>query len=686
MILSFYNIKNHHSNPTPHWQTANRFRTFAGVGRISLKGISFMERLDSEASGHFTPEGLVRFLSSSFVKGVGPVYARKITDKYSFDIFSPDFDWEATSCADAGLPEKSFNDLKESLSNLKVDSNGALLLFSAGLSDTEAEKILAHYGRNTLAAILEDPYDMVENVWKVSFFTADKIGQYLGIAADDPRRLRGALLTAVKYYAEKGSLFADEIRAVKTAAALAGTDEEKVAPQLEALVTDERLVRSSDGIYLPVYYNAEKDTAGKLAAIIRNSEPADEDYKIPETDIDGNPLNEGQIEALKTVLRNPITVITGGPGTGKTTAVRGIIRLFEDMERKVVLVAPTGRAAKRLSDLAGSEAKTIHRLLGYSMGKGYRNKRLDAGILVIDEASMLEQVIFNHLLDALDYNIKIVLVGDTNQLPAIGAGDVLNDLIKSGSIPVVRLTENFRQKAGSQIAATAEAIKRGISPERGAAKDFILAVEKNPKDILDTVLELVADAIPRDFGVDPKDIQVVSPQQDGMLGAREMNVLIQRRVNPDGPALKTGARTLRLGDRVMQTANSAEHGIYNGETGWISAVNEELGYLDVTFHDGKIIRYGKERLKELSLAYATTVHKLQGSETDYMVMVLSGIHRNLLYRNLLYTGVSRARKLCVLVGEEKAIETAMRNEEPAVRNSNLRHRLRHALIKSKNPH
>ena len=621
-------------------------------------------------------EGLVKFLASSYVKGIGPVYAKKLADAFAFDILEPEFDLDSISGVIPSLNSSKVSEIKESLASLKFPWQAAVLLYSAGMSDIEVEKVIGHYGKNSLLVLTEDPYDMVENAWKVSFFTADKLGKWLGIAEDDPRRIRGALLTAVKFYAEKGSLFATEAQATKTASTLTGVPIEKIMSQLENLIADERLIRSRGGIYLPVYYNAEKEVAAKLLRLIKKAENEDISYTLPERDMDGHLLTEEQKTALETVIRNPVTVITGGPGTGKTTAVRGIIRLFEDMDRKVILTAPTGRAAKRLSDLAGAEAKTIHRLLGYSMGRGYRNKRFDAGILVIDEASMLEQVIFGHLLDSLDDNVKIVLVGDTNQLPAIGAGDVLNDLIASGKVPVVRLTENFRQKAGSDIAAVAESIRKGFGPSiDDTLKDFVLILRKNPEEILNKVLKLVSEEIPADFSIDPKDIQVVSPQQDGMLGARELNVEIQARVNPEGPQLCTGKRIFRLGDRVMQTANSSELNIYNGETGWISMVNEEMRYLDVTFHDGKIVRYPKERLKELTLAYATTVHKLQGSETDYMVMILSGIHKNLLYRNLLYTGVSRARKLCVLVGEERAIKTAMANDSPVKRNSNLRNRL-----------
>ena len=631
---------------------------------------------------HISPEGLKAFLASPYIKGVGAVYAGRIAEAAGLDILKPDFDFE-TMKTKAHVPESLIENIRESLSPLKFDPEVAAWLFSAGMKEAEVEKIMAHYAKKAREALLEDPYDMVENVWKVSFFTADKLGKLAGIAPDDPRRIRGALLTAVKLHAERGSLFATEKQAMKTAASITGVAEEAVAPSLREHIDDGRLISSDDGIYLPVYFHAEKETAGKLASLIRHHAGKDGDgYDIPDTDISGRPFNAEQKKALETVLAHPITVITGGPGTGKTTVVRGIVRLFEDMDRKAVLVAPTGRAVKRLADLAGTEAKTIHRILGYTMGKGYRNKRIDAGILVIDEASMLEQVIFAHLLDALDPATKIVLVGDTNQLPAIGAGDVLNDLIASGEIPVVRMTENFRQQEGSDIASTAEAIRRGIRPQQGSAKDFVLISEKNHKDIMQRVLELVGTGIPEDFNVDPKDIQVVSPQQEGPLGARELNVEIQRRVNPSGPSLKSGAKVYRLGDRVMQKENSSERNVYNGETGWISAVDEEAQSLEVTFYDGKKLLYRRNQLRELTLAYATTVHKLQGSETDYMVFILSSIHRNLLYRNLLYTAVSRARKLCVLVGEDRAIETALANDSPVKRNSNLGLRLRSTLRNS----
>lgn len=625
-----------------------------------------------------TSEGLQKFLAGTYIKGIGPAYAGRLVERFGESILKPGFDFAKIPAQVTGLGESKVEELRKCLETLRFPPEAAVLLYSAGLSDIEVEKILSHYGRKAAEALTEDPYDMVENAWKVSFFTADKLGKWLGVPPDDPRRIRGALLSAVKFYAERGHMFATEQQAVKTASALTGAPEELVRPQLGVLEDEGRLIASRGGVYLPVYYEAEKEAAMKILRLIRRDRPVAEDFEVPEYDIGGHRLNESQRRAILAVMTNPVTVITGGPGTGKTTAIRGIISLFEGMGKKAVLAAPTGRAAKRMADLSGGESKTLHRLLGYTRGRGYRNKKMDADILVIDEASMLEQVMFRHVLDALDDDTKVVLVGDTHQLPAIGAGDVLADVIKSGAVPVVELDENFRHKAGSGIAGVAEAVKnRGALENDPDGEDFEVYYEEDAHKILKRLLTLVGRDIPDRFGIDPRDIQVVTPQQDGMLGARELNVSIREAVNPSGPELRHGLKLFRLGDRVMQTSNSSEHDVFNGETGWVSGVDAEGGRIEVTFFDGKRQWYGKTRLKELTLAYATTVHKLQGSETDYMVLVMSSDHHRLLYRNLLYTGISRARRLCVLVGERKAVVTALSNDSPTIRNSNFKYRLSH---------
>lgn len=623
-----------------------------------------------------TREGIEAFLASGFTKGVGKVYAKKIVDRFGDNVLKPDFDFKNSLKEISGLGEGKIEEFTQSLHNLKISIPLLGFLYSAGLKDVEVDKITGHYGKRLEKVLAWDPYDMVENVFKLSFFTADKIGKFMEIETQDPRRLRGAILTAIKFYAEEGSMFATEEQVMQTASKISGVTAEKIKPEINHLIDEKRIVKSLEGLYLPVYYKAEQEAADKIKQLIQKKENDLVSFSIPQKDIFGNPLSAQQKYAIETVLKNKVTIITGGPGTGKTTTIKGIINLLMGMNRKVVLAAPTGRAAKRMSDLTGEEAKTIHRLLGYSMGKGYRNKRFDTDILIIDEASMLEQVLFNHLLQALDENTKVVLVGDTHQLPAIGAGNVLQDMIDSGEIPVVNLTENFRQNEGSIIAENAVAIKEGRQPSATPSNDFVFVEEDDTKKIHDRLFSLISHEIPSYTGIAPKDIQVVTPQQEGPLGAKQLNIDIQERVNPHVPELKHGMKRFRLGDRVMQTSNSSAREIYNGETGWVSSIDKEKGILEVTFNDGKKSNYGVKDLKELTLSYATTVHKLQGSETDYMVMILSMAHKPMLYRNLLYTGVSRAKKLCVILGEQKALDSAIKNQNKSVRNSNFKDRLR----------
>lgn len=623
-------------------------------------------------------EGIKDFLSSKYFKGIGKVYATKIADKLGTKILRENFNPEEVERIE-GLSKKATGEFIDGWKSLKHSPQLLAFLFSCGLSASDIEKIFSHYKAQTEKIISEDPYQMVEEVFKLSFFTADKIGRKLGIYKDDPRRLRGALLTAVKIYAEHGNMFAKEREAIATAARIAGVNSEIISHEINELIREERLIKSHDGLYLPVYYNAEKEGAKKLAHIVKTGKKEIPCLDLPEFDQEGHSLSSGQQKAIDTVARYPVTVITGGPGTGKTTTVRGIIQLLEDMGKEVVLAAPTGRAAKRISDLAGKEAKTLHRLLGYSRGKGYKNKNFKTDILIIDEASMLEQVMFNHLLQAVDPDTKIVLVGDTDQLPAIGAGDVLRDMIKSGTIPVVTLYENFRQHEGSSIPSNAASIIEGEAENISNGSDFMIITENTAKNIHDRLLNLIKEELPLKYKINSRDIQIVTPQQEGPLGAKQLNIDIQATVNPDSPGITHGMKDFRLGDRVMQTSNSSIRHIYNGETGWISAIDPEREWIEVTFFDGKKSLYTKKELKELSLAYATTVHKLQGSETDYLVMPMTMNHKQMLYRNLLYTGVSRAKKLCVLVGEEKAIRTAINNPAPAVRNSNFKLRLREYL-------
>ena len=623
-----------------------------------------------------TPEAVEEFLASHWVEGIGPAYAKKLVEKFGTDaikvlIKNP----EKAAQEISGLGEARAEKAQESLKQVKWDINLLLLLFSCGIDDTFIERILNKYRKKTEHIVLEDPYSMVEDVWQLSFFTADKIGKHLGIAKDDPRRLQAALVTAVKFAAEAGHLFATQEEAVASAARISGEEPEKVAREIENAVASGRLVSSRGGLYLPVFYNAEKEGAEKLSALASVKLESVSDDEVPEFSQLGHRYSPLQREAIKMAMESPVVAITGGPGSGKTTVVKGIIDMLEGEGKKVVLCAPTGRAAKRLSTLTGCHATTIHSLLGYRQGEGYHNKKIDADVLIIDEGSMMEQVLFNHLLQALKPGTRVILVGDADQLPAIGAGDVLRDLIASERIPVAHLNENFRQSEGSLIASGARAINNGEVPESDPEHDLMIIPEPTVARIHDKILSLVAEELPASRGIAPDDILVVTPQQVGKLGARQLNFDIQEKVNPEGPALKRGATTMRLGDPVMQTANSRERSVYNGEVGRITGVDPSQQTLEVIFSDGRKSVYERSELSELTLAYATTIHKLQGSEARNIIIPVTMAHKPMLYRNLLYTGVSRATNLCILVGEEEALRYAVENAPSGSRHSNFKYRL-----------
>ena len=619
-----------------------------------------------------TPKGLEAFLAGESVEGIGPAYARRLVTDYGTDVVGRLRDNPESI---TGIPATRIESASQSIAKLTRPLDLLLFLYSCGIQELYIDRIFGKYRTHARKVVTDDPYQMVEDVWRLSFFTADKIGKALGIAPDDSRRLRGALLTAVKHFAENGHLFATPEQAIGYAAEITGVAPERFAEAVDSLIADGRIISSRGGLYLPVYYNAERNGARRLLALAAAQTGESLDADFPSTDMKGNEYSAMQREAMHMAVENPVMVLTGGPGSGKTTVLKGILDYFDRHGLTFTLAAPTGRAAKRMSALTGYEAQTIHHLLGYRQGEGYHNKSIDTDVLVIDEGSMMEQVLFDHLLEAVKPGTRIIMVGDVNQLPAIGAGDVMRDMIKSGAIPVARLDENFRQEAGSIIAANARAINQGHVPDRRPAEDFMIVVEKGIPAIHARIMELVNTELPESLHISPTAIQVVTPQQLGPLGARQLNIDLQNRLNPDSPGIRRGTTEMRLGDPVMQRANSRERGLYNGEIGRIVEVDPEGRFLTVEFSGDRRSTYRRTELSELTLAYATTVHKLQGSEVNYMVMPLTMTHRPMLYRNLLYTAVSRARRLCVLVGEEEAISYAVNNNRDSTRNSNFSARL-----------
>ncbi|MDE6692589.1 MAG: AAA family ATPase [Muribaculaceae bacterium] len=622
-------------------------------------------------------EGTERLLSGSRVEGIGPAFAKKLVARFGGNSVSMLRDHPAEVAEEIpGLGTARAEKASGSLKKIEDSIPLLLFLYSCGIGDIFIDRIIGKYRKKAQHRVLTDPYSMVEDVWQLSFYVADKIGKCLGIQADDPLRLQAALVMAVKYAAEAGHLFATPDQAVETAAGIAGVEPELISRQIGNTVASGRLVKSRGGLYLPVFYNAEKEGAATLSQLASVRRETISESDLPERSRLGHIYSSRQREAIRTALEYHVMVITGGPGSGKTTVVKGIIDMFEHRGDKVVLCAPTGRAAKRLEALSGHHASTIHSLLGYRQGEGYYHKKLDADVLIIDEGSMMEQVLFNHLLQALRPGARIILVGDADQLQAIGAGNVLRDLIASGTVPVVHLDDNFRQAEGSLIASGARDINDGRLPQSDPERDLMIVVESSVARIHDKIMSLVADELPVQRGISPQDMLVVTPQQIGKLGARQLNLDLQQRLNPVGPALTRGTTTMRLGDPVMQRVNSRERGVYNGEVGRITEVDTVEQRLEVTFSDGRKSSYVRTELGEITLSYATTVHKLQGSEARNVIIPVTMSHRPMLYRNLLYTAVSRATDLCVLVGEEVALSYAIGNTASGNRNSNFRQRLR----------
>ena len=644
-------------------------------GEAAVPALSEAE-MGEKSALPLTEEGVRDFLAGEFVEGIGPAFASKLVDRYGVDALEILRTAPSSIEGIPGLGAGRIETASQSLNGLKVAPEFLAGLYSCGVPDLFVGRIVGKYGKRSPEMVVRDPYSMVEDVWRLSFFTADKIGKALGFADTDPRRLSGALLTAVKHYAENGHLYASPEQAVEYAAEISDTDPENVRKAIPLLEADGRLVLSRGGLYLPVFYEAERDVARKMAALAAAPPEQVADREIPQTDLQGHIYSPRQRLAIRTALEEPVTVITGGPGSGKTTVLKGVIDILHRKGKKFILAAPTGRAAKRMSVLTGFEARTIHRLLGYRQGEGYHNRKIDADVLIIDEGSMIEQVLLNHLLQAVGTATKIIIVGDTDQLPAIGAGDVMRELIKSGTVAVVELDENFRQSRGGGIASGAQAINRGEVPATDDGAELLMVRTEGVKGIRDRILQLVGEELPEKFGISPDEILVVTPQQMGPLGARQLNIDLQACLNPSGPEIKRATSVMRLGDPVMQTANSRERDLYNGEVGRIVEVDSEARWLIVEYPGGRRSRYSRSELSELVLAYATTVHKLQGSEVEYMVIPITMAHRPMLYRNLLYTGVSRARQLCVLVGEEEALQYAVENIGETRRNSNFSSRLR----------
>lgn len=626
--------------------------------------------------------GIEKYLGSGLVKGIGPKYAQLIVQKFGLDTIEV-IETDIKRLYEVpGIGKKRVEKIQESWEKQKDIKNVMLFLQGYGVSTAYAAKIYRQYGKESIDTVKGNPYKLADDIWGIGFKTADGIANKMGYENNDPRRCKSGINYTLSELADEGHVYAEEEQLVKSAKELLLADEEPIRNAMAEMVQAEELKTDGDAIYLPPFYYAEVGTANRLLALLENkatnlfAKPFNIEEISKSTGIE---YDEVQIQAIKQAVDSKVMVLTGGPGTGKTTTTQGIIAALKNMGLKILLAAPTGRASKRMSEATGMEAKTIHRLLEYNPKDGYKRNDenpLEGDALIVDECSMIDIVLMNNLMKAIPTSMRLVLVGDIDQLPSVGAGNVLRDIIDSEKIPVIRLTRIFRQAQSSRIVMSAHAINQGRFPDtsNGKETDFFFMQMEEPETVAENIVKLVKERLPKAYKQPISNIQVLTPMQRGVVGASNLNISLQAALNPSQLALNRGGYSFKLNDRVMQLRNNYDKEVFNGDLGYVSQVSMEDRTLQVDF-DGKLVEYEVSELDELTLAYATTIHKSQGSEYPIVVMPILMTHYVMLQRNLIYTGITRAKKICVLLGTKKALSFAIRNMSVLKRNTKLKERL-----------
>ncbi|WP_291564522.1 ATP-dependent RecD-like DNA helicase [Bacteroides sp.] len=626
--------------------------------------------------------GIEKYLGSGLVKGIGPKFAQLIVSRFGLDtieIIETDIKrlYEVP-----GIGQKRVEKIAESWEKQKDIKNVMLFLQGYGVSTAYAAKIYRQYGKESIDTVKTNPYKLADDIWGIGFKTADTIASKMGYEKNGLRRLKSGVTYTLSCMAEEGNVYAEEEQLVKSAIELLDADETPVRQAISEMLQSEDLIADAEAIYMPPFYYAEVGTANRLNKLLDCVEGSLFNV-IPDISViskqTGIEYDEVQAEAIREAVSSKVMVLTGGPGTGKTTTTQGIIAALKAMGLRILLAAPTGRAAKRMCEATGMEAKTIHRLLEYNPKDGYKrndDNPLEGDALIVDECSMIDLLLMNNLMKAIPAGMRLVLVGDIDQLPSVGAGNVLRDIIDSKRIPVIRLTRIFRQAQESRIVMSAHAINKGVFPDTSNGKhtDFFFIQQDDPEQAVDTIVKLVKERLPNAYKRPTSDIQVLTPMQRGVVGAANLNMALQTVLNPGQVSLNRSGYSFRQGDRVMQLRNNYDKEVFNGDLGYIERVDMEDRTLFVCF-DGRTVEYDVSELDELTLAYATTIHKSQGSEYPIVVMPVLMTHYVMLQRNLIYTGITRAKKICVLVGTKKALSFAIRNLSVLKRNTKLKERL-----------
>lgn len=626
--------------------------------------------------------GIEKYLGSGLVKGIGPKFAHLIVAKFgteTIDVIETEIErlYEV-----AGIGRKRVEKIRESWEKQKDIKDVMVFLQGYGVSTAYAAKIYRQYGKESIETVKGNPYKLADDIWGIGFKTADGIANKMGYEKNDLRRCKSGLVYTLNQLSEDGHVYAVEEQLVESAKKLLEAEEEPIHQALTEMLGSDDLKQEKDAIYLPPFYYSEVGTAKKILGLLENSSVQNKGVTINIETIQqrsGIVYDDVQIAAIQQAVDSKVMVLTGGPGTGKTTTTQGIIAAFQTMGLKILLAAPTGRAAKRMSEATGMESKTIHRLLEYNPADGYKRNdenTLEGDALIVDECSMVDIMLMYNLMKAIPTDMRLVLVGDIDQLPSVGAGNVLRDIIDSERVPVIRLTRIFRQAQTSRIVMNAHAINKGAFPDisNGQNTDFFFIKMEDPEAVAEQIVNLVQNRLPKAYNQPLSNIQVLTPMQRGVVGAANLNTILQQALNKSTSSLTRSGYVFKKGDRVMQICNNYDKDVYNGDIGVVCTISQEDRTLTVDF-DSHIVEYEVSELDELTLAYATTIHKSQGSEYPIVVMPVMMNHYVMLQRNLIYTGITRSKKVCVLIGQTKALAYAIHHQTVTDRNTLLKERI-----------
>ena len=661
-----------------------------------------------------TIEGIEKYLGSGLIKGIGPIYAKRLVGAFGTETLRV-LSEEPLRILDVdGIGEVRARRIMEAWQAQRGMQDVMVFLQGHGVGASLALRIYRVFGADTIAQVRENPYALAQQVHGIGFLLADRLASHIGIRGDFPLRVQAGVLHVLRVSAERGHCYLPLTALTKSACELLGVDDEGIDIAVEklaervAVVLQDQPDRRTTRVYLVDLFEAEQRVADAIARLLstssflqgeRMARPWAKDKSVSRGAIDllsGSlfadlpmQLDGDQVDAARRALNEKVFVITGGPGTGKTTLLMSLLAVLRRAKVTFALAAPTGRAAKRMTESTGEEALTLHRLLEYNPREGgfqrHQDNPLQVDVIIVDEASMVDLVLMDHLLCAIEPHTHLILVGDVDQLPSVGPGSVLRDLIDSERVPVAVLRRIFRQERESLIVANAHRILQGQNLEFADARerrDFDFMARESEEEILETIKELLRERIPAWLRLRPDEIvqsvQLLTPMHRGMLGTIQLNRELQSLLNPVGQGLERGGTTLRVRDKVMQLRNNYDKGVFNGDLGRIVSIDRDDGRIQVDFDD-KRVAYEADEWDEISLAYATSIHKSQGSEYPVVILPLHTSHYMMLYRSILYTAVTRGKSLVIVVGSRKALGMAIRNVRVENRNTGLKEKLLAAL-------